>query len=92
VGLTELFVAVLIVGVSVVNAAVPTAAWSRARDGRFLLLAAANVGLAALGVVWAWGQLPWNPPSYTAVQLPVLLLTLLVTLLLLGTTVWPRRA
>jgi len=48
--------------------------------------------LAALGVVWAWGQLPGNPPSYTAVQLPVLLLTLLVTLLLLGTTVWPRRA
>ncbi|MGA8665104.1 MAG: hypothetical protein WB809_08625 [Thermoplasmata archaeon] len=91
-GLTELFVAVLIVGISVVNAAVPIAAWGRARDGRFLLLAAANVGLAALGFVWAWGQLPVSPPSYTGVQLPVLFLTLLVTLLFLGTTVWPRRA
>jgi hypothetical protein len=91
VGLAELFVAVLIAGISLVNAAVPAAAWSRSRDSRFLLLAGANMGLAALGLVWTWGQLPWDPPAWAAVQLPVLGLALLVTLLLLATTLWPRR-
>lgn len=90
-GLLELFVAVLIAGVSCVNAAPPTAAWSRSRDRRFLLLAAANGGLAVLGASWAWGQLPWGPPAWTSVQLPVLLLALAVVLLFLSTTVWPRR-
>jgi hypothetical protein len=92
VGLLELFLAVLIVGVSGVNAAVPVAAWTRARDGRFLLLAAANATLAVLGAVWTWGQLPVSPPSYTAAQLPVLGIALVATLLLLATTLWPRHA
>jgi hypothetical protein len=92
VGLAELFVAVLIVGVSGVNAGVPVAAWTRARDGRFLILTAANAVLAVLGAVWTWGQLPVSPPSYTQVELPVLALALVATLLLLATTLWPRRA
>lgn len=91
-GLLELFVAVLIVGISAVNASLPLAAWVRARDGRFLLLAAANLALLLLGAVWAWGQWPGNPPGYAVAQLPVLLLVLVVTVFLLGTTVWPRRA
>ncbi len=92
VGIAELFVAVLIVGLSCVNAAMPAAAWSRSRDGRFLLLSAANLGLALLGAVWAWGQLPWNPPSWTSASLPPVLIVLVVALLLLASTVWPRRA
>lgn len=83
--------AVLIVGVSLVNAGPPTAAWRRSGDGRFLFLSAANAGLASLGALWTWGQLPWNPPPWTSAQLPVLLLTLVVTLLFLATTLWPRR-
>jgi hypothetical protein len=92
VGLAELFVAVLIVGISCINAAPPAAAWTRSRDGRFLFLSAANLGLAAVGLVWAWGQLPWNPPGWASAQLPILGLTLLVTLLFLATTLWPRRS
>ena len=91
-GLAELFVAVLIVGISCVNAAPPSAAWWRSKDGRFLFLAAAHGLLAVLGVVWVWGQLPWSPPSWTAVELPVLLLVLVVTLLFLATTLLPRRS
>jgi hypothetical protein len=91
VGTLELFVAVLVVGISCINGALPAVAWSRSRDGRFLFLSAANAALALLGLVWTWGQLPWNPPSWTSVQLPVLLLALLVVLLLLATTLWPRR-
>jgi len=90
-GLLELFVAVLIAGVSAINAAVPLAAWLRAHDGRFLFLVGANALLALLGAVWAWGELPGAPPSYTAVELPVLVITLLATLLLLATSLWRRR-
>jgi hypothetical protein len=92
VGLIELFFAVLIVGVSAVNAGVPVAAWTRGHDGRFLLLAAANAVLAVLGALWTWGQLPVNPPSYAGAQLPVLALALVAALLLLATTLWPRHA
>ena len=90
-GIAELFVSVLIVGISCVNAAPPVAAWSRSGDARFLLLSAANAGLAVLGGLWAWGQLPLGPPAWTAAPLPVLVLVLLVTLLFLTTTLWPRR-
>ena len=90
-GLIELFVAVLIVGISCVNAAPPAAAWVRAHDPRFLLLAVAQLVLALLGAVWAWGQTPWNPPDWSVAQLPVLGLVLLVALLLLATTLGPRR-
>jgi hypothetical protein len=92
VGLAELFVAVLIVGVSAVNTGLPLAVWTRVRDGRFLLLAAASAVLALLGAVWTWGQLPLNPPSFATVQLPVLLIVFLAVLLLLASTLWPRHA
>ena len=91
VGLAELFVAVLVAGVSCVNAGVPTGAFLRSRDGRFLFLAAANALLALLGVLWTWGELPLSPPSWAVPNLPVLSLVLLVTLLLLATTLWPRH-
>lgn len=89
--LQDFFVSVLIVGISCVNAAVPLAAWSRARDGRFLLLAGANGFLALAGAIWAWGVLPVNPPAFAAPQFSILILVLIVTLLLLATTLWPRR-
>jgi hypothetical protein len=91
VGLVELFVSVLIVGLSCINAAPPTAAWLRAHDPRFLLLAAAQLSLAAVGAVWAWGQMPWSPPAWTGGYLPVMGLVLLVALLFLATTLGPRR-
>jgi hypothetical protein len=91
-GLAELFLAVLIVGVSLVNASLPIAAWARGRDGRFLVIAAAHVVLAGLGVLWTWGQLPVNPPSSAVVQLPVLAIAFLATLLFLIATLWPRHA
>ncbi len=91
VGLVELFVAVLIAGVSLVNTAVPAAAWGRLRDARFLLLAGANALFAALGAVWIWGELPGTSPGFTAVSLPVLLLALAVVVLLLAGSLWPRR-
>jgi hypothetical protein len=92
VGLPELFAAVLIAGISVVNAAIPASAYVRLRDGRFLLLTGSNGGLALLGGLWTWGNLPLGAPSWTASNLPVLGLVLLVTLLLLATTLWPRHA
>jgi type II secretory pathway pseudopilin PulG len=91
VGLVELFVAVLIVGISCVNAAPPLAAWSRSHDARFVLLASAQLALAALGGVWVWGQLPASPPGWTAAQLPVLGVVLVIALLFLATTLGPRR-
>ncbi len=92
VGLAELFAAVLIAGVSATNAAIPTGVFLRLRDARFLLLAGANATFAVLGGIWAWGQLPLGPPSWTAASLPVLAIALLVSLLLLATTLWPRHA
>ncbi len=90
-GLVEIFLAVLIVGISCVNAAAPAAAWWRSKDGRFLMLSAANVMLAVLGSLWVWGELPGNPPSWTAVGTPILVVTLIAVLLFLATTLWPRR-
>ena len=92
--LVELFVAALIAGVSCVNAALPSAAWSRSRDARFLLLAAANVGLAVLGGLWAWGRFPASDgaPSWSAAPLPTELLVLGIALLLLAATLAPRRS
>ena len=84
--------AVLIVGISCVNAAIPAAAWWSSKDGRFLFLSMANAFLALLGAVWTWGQLPGNPPSWTSAGLPVLSLVLVVSLLFLATTLWPRRS
>jgi len=92
VGLVELFVAVLIAGVSCVNGAMPAAAWSRSRDGRFLCLAAANGILAVLGGLWGWGQLPVHPPAWTAIAWPTEGIVLGVALLLLAATLLPRRA
>ncbi|MFZ1022931.1 MAG: hypothetical protein WAN87_02200 [Thermoplasmata archaeon] len=89
--LQDFFVSILIVGISCVNAAVPSAAWVRARDARFLLLAGANAVLAIVAAIWAWGVLPVNPPAFAAPQFPILVLVLLVALLLLAASLWPRR-
>jgi hypothetical protein len=91
VGLVELFVAVLIAGVSLVNLAVPAAAYARLRDVRFLLLAAGNGFFAVLGGVWIWGELPVGAPGSASGSLPVLGLALAVVLLLLASSLWPRR-
>jgi len=93
VGLLELFVAGVLVGLSAVNGAVPAVAWSRSRDARFLLLSGANLVLAAVGAVWVWGALPpLSPPGWAGASLPILGMVLLVALLLLATTIWPRRS
>jgi hypothetical protein len=92
VGLLALFVAVLIVGISCVNGAMPAAAWARSRDGRFLCLAGANAVLAGLGGLWAWGQLPVHPPWWTAIAWPAEVVVLGVAGLLLAATLLPRRA
>lgn len=90
-GLVELFVAVVLAGVSLLNAAVPLLAFGRARDPRLLGIACAHLGLAALGGLWAWGQLPYAPPPWTQADLPVLGLALAVALVFLATTLAPRR-
>ena len=90
-GLLELFVAVLIVGISAINAAVPLAAWRRAGDGRFLLLSGASLAFGLLGLIWTWGTLPLGPPEYAEAELPVLLVALLAVLLLLVSSLWPRK-
>jgi hypothetical protein len=92
VSLAGLFAAVVIVGISCVNAAIPAAAWARSHDGRFLLLSSSSAALAVLGLLWAWGQLPLSPPSWTWVSLPIELVALLVTVLLLAASLSPRRA
>ncbi len=91
-GLAELFVAVLIVGVSCINAALPAAAYGRSRDPRFAVLAGASGVFAILGAAWTWGQLPLDPPAGLGVSLPLAGLVLVGALLLLATTLWPRHA
>ena len=91
-GLAELFVAVLITGVSCINLVLPVFAWHRSGDGRFLLVAGAEAVFVIVGLIWTWGQLPVDPPGWTASSLPILGLVLLAALLLLASTLWPRRA
>ena len=91
-GLLELFLAVLVVGLSATNAAIPLVAWGRTRDPRFLLLVGANACLLGLGLLWTWGELPFSPPAFTAVSLPVLSLATIAVLFLLGTVLLRRRA
>jgi predicted lysophospholipase L1 biosynthesis ABC-type transport system permease subunit len=90
-GLVELFVAALIAGLSVINAAVAVGAWTRARDARLWFVAGANLSLLLVGLFWAWGQLPGGPSEFAAPSWPVLILVLIATLFLLGTALLPRR-
>jgi hypothetical protein len=90
-GLPELFVAVLIAGISVINAVVALGAWSRARDPRLLLVTGANVSILLVGLLWAWGQLPGGPSEFAAPSWPALILVLVASLFLLGTALLPRR-
>lgn len=90
-GLLELFLAVVLAGASAVGSAVPVAAWSRTREGRFLLVAGANLALLALGLLWFWGQLPDRASAATEVSLPALVLAAAAALLLLATGLVRRR-
>ncbi len=87
-----LFLATLVVGLSAVNAAVPAAAWGRTRDPRFLFVVGANLSLAGLGILWIWGQLPFNPPPEAVSSLPAVALVALGSIFLLGVGLLPRRA
>lgn len=91
-GLAELFLSVLIVGLSCVNAAIPFSAWRRTQDTRFALLGSANAFLALLGALWAWGQLPVNPPEFTASTEASVLLVLAAVLLFLLATLLRRHS
>lgn len=88
-GLPELFVSVLIVGVSGINLALPISAWHRSGDSRFLAIAASSGGLAALGLLWTWGAMPIAGPAWMVAPLPILLVVLLVTVLILLSTLLP---
>jgi hypothetical protein len=52
VGLVELFVAVRITGISCVNAGIPTGAFFRSKDGRFLALTGTSGLFTLLGALW----------------------------------------
>ena len=88
--LPALFETVLIVGNSGITTALATLSGYRLGDRRFLFVSAANGGMVALGAVWTWGELPVSPPAWSVAQLPVLLLVLLIALLFLVSTLWPR--
>lgn len=90
-GLPELFVAVLVAGLSCINASLPTGAYLRSHDGRFLILAGANGALALLGALWTWGEAVATAPSWTVPPLLDLALVLLAAGLLLVSTLWPRH-
>jgi len=90
--LLELFLSVLVAGISALNSAIPFAVWRRTGDARFVFLSLANALLSVLGLVWVWGQLPVNPPSFTSVSDSTLALVLLAVLLFLVATLGRRRA
>ena len=90
-GLAELFVAVLLTGISCVNSAMPLGAYARSKDGRFLALSAGNLALALLGILWTWGQLPLSPPSWATASLVSMSIVLVVALIFLVATIWPRH-
>lgn len=90
-GLLELFVAALIVGVSLINAGVALGAWTRARDPRLWLVAGANLSLLLIGLLWAWSQVPGGPSEFGTPSWPVMILVLVAALFLLGTALLPRR-
>ncbi len=90
--LPDLFVTVLIVGVSSINATLAALAGYRSGERRFLAVSAANGVMAVLGAVWTWGELPVSPPSWSVAQFPVPLLLLLAAVLFLVSTLWPRPA
>jgi len=81
----------LIAGVSLANLAAPLLAWTRTREARFWLVAGANGCLFLLGALWAVGEFP-GAPEWTTAEVPVLAVALAATVLLLGSTLWPRRA
>lgn len=90
-GLIELFEATLVVGVSAINAGLPSAAWRRSRDGRFVLVGLAHVALGALGAIWIWGALPFGAPRWAAGAEWPELAVVAAALLFLGSSLWPRR-
>jgi hypothetical protein len=90
--LLALVLALGIVAASGLASGIPIAAWSRTRDPRFLLVAGADLALLALGIVWAYGELPVSPPGYAASTLPALALAAVAAVLLLATGLIRRRA
>ena len=91
-GLVELGLALVIAVASSVASGVPVAAWSRTRDPRFLLVAAASLALLALGLIWTWGELPGRASAVTEVSLPALGLGAIAAVCLLLAGVIRRRA
>jgi hypothetical protein len=91
-GLVELGLALVICGAAAIGSGVPIAAWSRTREPRFLLVAAAQFVLLAVGLLWLWGQLPERASEATEVSTPALALVALAAVLLLSTALVRRRA
>ncbi|MCI4363025.1 MAG: hypothetical protein L3K13_01790 [Thermoplasmata archaeon] len=90
-GLLELLLPSVMSGAAALGSGVPVAAWNRTRDARFLLIALANLGLLALGLVWLWAEAAPQPPAYAVVSLPELFLGSVASLALLGASLLPRR-
>lgn len=91
-GLPELFVAGLLAGVSAVNSGVPIGVWMRTRDGRFLLVSGASLCLMALGILWAWAEIPSGAAPVPTAPIGVLLLALGAAVFLLAASLWPHHA
>lgn len=87
----ELVLALVIVLLSGLASAVPVGAWSRTREPRFLLVAAACLFLLAAGIVWTYGALPIDPPDFARSSAPTLALVALAAMCLLGTGLIGRR-
>lgn len=92
VGLPELFLAVLVAGLSSINLALPLSAWRRSDEPRFLAVGAANGALVVLGILWTWGELPLDAPGWTGAALPTIGLVAVVSGLILLSTLLPPRS
>lgn len=89
----EALAAALVLAIfSVVGSALALAAWNRLREPRFLLVAAGQWALLAMGAIWAYGQVAATPPSYAAASLPVVGLAALASVLLVLGSLWPPRS
>ncbi len=89
-GLETFGLALVLALAAAAGSSVAGAALLRTREIRFLLLAAAQWGLLALGAIFAYGQIASAPPAFARAPTPIVGLTALVAVLLVLGSVLPR--
>lgn len=89
-GLEALALALVLGAASAAGSALAIGAWTRTRDARFLLLAAAQWSLLVMGAIWALGQILASPPLYARAELPEIGLSALCACLLVLGSIVPR--